>query len=262
MVPGNSLTEKALKLKKWDYDGIAIFLDFDKWNDEIKDEIYNLYNNTGIKPCEFVFISPSYGHLMDKDQEIKRKAIDLYKEAIKVCKKIGAITEMEYQYKVQDPLPLFNPYQKIPEQEEREFLRIINELGQEVEDSNAYILLEPCNRYETKYLTTLKDCKEIIKKTNLSNIGILADFFHMSIEEADIPNSIINAGAFIKHIHLGDNNRLLPGYGHTDWESAFHALKKIGFGGYMNLECGIPGNVEEELPKTAKYLKDIINSMD
>jgi sugar phosphate isomerase/epimerase len=84
----------------------------------------------------------------------------------------------------------------------------------------------------------------------------------MAIEEADLPQSIIDYGKSIKHVHLGDNNRLLPGYGHTDWEGSFKALKQIGFKGFMNLECGIPGKPEEEFPKVAEYLKNIISELD
>lgn len=262
MVPGKNLTEKAHHLKKWGYEGMAIFFDYSKWNDQSRKEILRLYDNTGIKPCEFVFIDPVYGHLMDKDPMIRRKAIDMYKETIGVCKDIGAITEMEYQYQVQDPLPLFDPYKQMEEDEAAAFLDVINELGQEAEGSDAYILLEPCNRYETKYLTRLQDCQAILTRSKWKNIGILADFFHMSIEESNIPQSILDAGSMIKHVHLGDNNRLLPGYGHTDWPSAFRALKQINFQGYMNLECGIPGKAEEELPKAADYLRSIIDELD
>jgi len=145
MVPGKTLTEKAKKLKKWGYIGIAVFANYNEWNNKLRDEINNLYDNTGVQPCEFVFIDSVYGHLMDKDPEIKRKAIELYKKAIEVCKQINAITEMEYEYKAQDPLPLFDPYLKLPEDDEKEFLKVINELGREAEGSNAYILLEPCN---------------------------------------------------------------------------------------------------------------------
>jgi sugar phosphate isomerase/epimerase len=90
---------------------------------------------------------------------------------------------------------------------------------------------------------------------NNPNVQIMADFFHMSIEEANIAESIRAAGSYIKHIHLADSTRLLPGYGHTDFKSGFAALKEIGFENYMALECGVPGPREVELPKSANYMK-------
>ena len=259
MVPGNSLTIKAENLKKWGFDGIAVFSDFQSWNEKKMEELLSLQERTGVKPCEFVFMDPVYGHLMDTDLKVKTKAVQMYKEAIRVCKKIGAISEMEFDYGPQNPLPLFDPYRQMTGEEERGFLQVLQELGEEAEGSSAYILIEPINRYETKYLTRIQDCLTLFKKVKLSNIGILADFFHLSIEESDLPASIRNAGSFIKHVHLGDSNRLLPGYGHTDWKACFAALKDIGFNGFVNLECGIPGNPEIELPKTARYLQQLIS---
>jgi sugar phosphate isomerase/epimerase len=258
MVPGISLTEKAINLKRWGFDAIAVFAEYASWNEEKLDEVLSLYDRTGIHPCEFVFMDPVYGHLMDQDIRIKNRAVEMYRDAIRVCKKIGAITEMEFDYGAQDPLPLFEPYKQMTESEEKGFLEVLKTLGEEAEGSNAWILIEPINRYETKYLTRVKDVKEIIEKVHLSNVGILADFFHLSIEESDLPASIREAGNLIRHVHLGDSNRLLPGYGHIDWEACFQALKSIGFDGYLNLECGIPGDAEIELPKTAQFLKRLI----
>jgi sugar phosphate isomerase/epimerase len=258
MVPGNSLTEKAMNLKRWGFDAIAVFAEYASWNDQNLNELQSLYDRTGIHPCEFVFMDPVYGHLMDQDIGIKNRAVEMYRDAIRVCKKIGAITEMEFDYGVQDPLPLFEPYKQMSESEEKGFLEVLKILGGEAEGSNAWILIESINRYETKYLTRLKDAKEMIEKVQLPNVGLLADFFHMSIEETDLPTSIREAGNLIQHVHLGDSNRLLPGYGHTDWEACFQALKSIGFDGYLNLECGIPGDAELELLKTVKFLKQLI----
>ncbi len=143
--------------------------------------------------------------------------------------------------------------------EEKEFISLVKELAVETNTSGAMILIEPINRYETKYLTTLADCKEILEKAGQPNTGILADFFHMAIEEANLPASIREVKGFIKHVHLGDNNRLLPGYGHTDWDACIAALKDAEFDGFMNLECGIPGDPKVELPKVAIYLQKIID---
>lgn len=258
MVPGETLTEKAQNLKRWGFDGIAVFTEYSSWDESKLEELLSLQDRTGIKPCEFVFMDPIYGHLMDADTGIKTRAIGMYLDAIRVCKKIGAISEMEFDYGTQNPLPLFEPYKKMSESEEREFLEVVKTLGREAEGSSAWILIEPINRYETKYLTRLQDAKSVIEKIHLSNVGLLADFFHMSIEESDLPTSIRNAGGMIRHVHLGDSNRLLPGYGHTDWKACFQELKSIGFDGYLNLECAIQGNPEIELPKTVQFLKKLI----
>ena len=195
---------------------MAIFVDAPDWKDELLDEMLQMEEKTGVKPCEFVLTAGYYGHLMNKDPEIRKQALVAYKQSIEISNKIGAITEMEYEYRTQDPLPLFEPYQQMPEEEKELYVSIVNELGACVKPGAA-----------------------------------------MLIEEVDVAQAIIDAGKWIRHVHLGDSNRLAPGYGHTDWKSGFAALKQIGFNGYMNLECGVPGPYDVVLPQVAEFLKKV-----
>jgi sugar phosphate isomerase/epimerase len=256
ILPQKTLTDKAHYLKKIGYDGIAVFTTPEEWNDKLMNELEGLEKATGVKPCEFVFMGETYGHLMDKDKKIQRQAIDLYKESIAVCNRIGAITEMEYEYRYQNPLPLFEPYQVMPAEEQEIFVSIIREFSAAL-GNGAWMLIEGCNRYEEKYLNRLSDCKQMIDKANVPHIGLLADFFHMAIEEEDLAASIRACGSQIRHVHLGDSNRLGPGHGHTDWKAGMKALKEIGFSGFMNLECGLGNDVEAELVRIRQFFTNL-----
>lgn len=120
---------------------------------------------------------------------------------------------------------------------------------------SAAVFLEPLNRYEAYYLRTLSDAVALAKTVEDSRAMILADLFHMNIEEADIAASIRAAGRWIGHVHLADSNRLLPGHGHIDFAAAFGALRTIGYDGWLALECGVPGDPNETLPAAATYLR-------
>ena len=259
MVPGATITEKAQKIHELGYDGMAIFVDYPDWKDEMLDEMLHLEERTGVKPCEFVLTAGYYGHLMDKDPAVRAEAMKAYKASIEIANKIGAITEMEYEYRTQDPLPLFDVHPEMPEDEKKLYVSIVNELGSCVADGSA-MLIESCNRYETKYMTRLADCVEMLELAdpkNTKNMGLICDFFHVVIEESNVEKAVIDAGKWIRHVHLGDSNRLAPGYGHTDWNECMRALKAIDFKGYMNLECGVPGPYDQVLPQVAQYLRDI-----
>lgn len=263
MIPGNTLTEKAETLQKLGYSGMAVFIDGPDWKDEYLDEMLSLEKKTGIKVCEFVLTADLYGRLMDPDPAIREAALPYYLRSIEIANKLGAITEFEYEYRPQDPLPLFEPYQKMPKEEEERFIGIAETFGHAVQDG-AYMLLEACNRYETKYLTTLEDCTDILKKTDPAasrHLGLIADFFHLALEENDLRKTVLYAGDWIKHVHLGDHNRLAPGYGRTDWKTVFRALHEIGFEGYMNLECGLSANKLDALREVHDYLKGIADSI-
>lgn len=257
MVPGKSLTEQAQKLRAWGYEGIGVFVDYDTWNGKFREEVLNLKKNTGITPCEFVFQDEAYGHLMDDTQpELRDKARKMYRDAAAFCAEIGAVTELEYEYGAQNPLPLFDIYKKMPEEKAKEFYRVFRDITKPVEGTSGYVLLEPINRYEAPYLNNADDCLNTIEKVGMNNAGLLLDTFHLSLEEKDIPEKIRKAGKMIKYVHLGDNNRQMPGYGNLPWEEIIQALKDIGYSGFISLECSLSGDPEKTLPANVEFFKN------
>ena len=48
------------------------------------------------------------------------------------------------------------------------------------------MLIEPLNRYEIDYINTLQEANEFIEQIGCDNVKILADLFHMNIEEKSI----------------------------------------------------------------------------
>jgi sugar phosphate isomerase/epimerase len=48
--------------------------------------------------------------------------------------------------------------------------------------------------------------------------------------------------------------RLEPGAGHYDWPETLDALEAIGYRGWLAMECGLSGPVDQVLPKVAEVL--------
>ncbi|MBU4228575.1 sugar phosphate isomerase/epimerase [bacterium] len=103
-------------------------------------------------------------------------------------------------------------------------------------EHNIRLTLEPVNRYESNFINTLNEGIEFIKRVGSSNLGLLADTFHMNIEEVSIYDSIIQAKDYITHVHFADSNRWAPGCGHLDFAKIVQTLKKIGYQGYVSAE--------------------------
>jgi sugar phosphate isomerase/epimerase len=107
-------------------------------------------------------------------------------------------------------------------------------------------------------VNTLQKAGYYIEKGGFSNVSIIADFYHMNIEEAKIEESIMEHAKSIHHIHLADSHRYQPGSGHIDFEKGFHALKAINYEGAMTFECRVIGaNVEEKYKKSLGFIKDL-----
>jgi sugar phosphate isomerase/epimerase len=98
------------------------------------------------------------------------------------------------------------------------------------------VLLEPLNRYECDYINTLADGMQVAAEIGVPNLMLLADTFHMNIEETDLVASLRAAGARVGHVHLADTNRQAPGHGHLDVAGVLAALAQIGYRGHLSFE--------------------------
>src|SRR5665647_873540 len=62
----------------------------------------------------------------------------------------------------------------------------LNILGKFAEKRGVPLILEPLNRYETNLINRLEDAAKLIGSLHTHNITLLADLFHMNIEEESI----------------------------------------------------------------------------
>ena len=107
-------------------------------------------------------------------------------------------------------------------------------LSEHAKKCGTALLYEPLNRYETDQANTMEQGLDIIK--GFDNLKLLADWFHMNIEEADIAAAIRLAGNAIGHIHFADSNRMAVGNGHLNVPPIMSALREIGYTGYLSAE--------------------------
>lgn len=112
----------------------------------------------------------------------------------------------------------------------------LNHLGRLAAAGGQVLLYEPLNRYETNLFNRVGDTAGFLKNLNASNIRILADLFHMNIEENSVPDALRGAGRFIGHVHFADSNRHAVGLGHTTMGPIIDALREIGYEGYLSAE--------------------------
>jgi sugar phosphate isomerase/epimerase len=109
-------------------------------------------------------------------------------------------------------------------------------LGDHAGSRGQILIYEPLNRYETNLLNTIADGIAFLKGLP-TNVKLLADLFHMNIEEADIAGSIRAGASHIGHIHFADSNRRPAGLGHMSFEPIVAAVRDIQFDGYFGAEC-------------------------
>ena len=105
-----------------------------------------------------------------------------------------------------------------------------------ISSDGVVIALEALNRYETHLLRTLADADRLRRLIDSPNVQLMADVFHMNIEEDSIAASVRAHAEHIVHVHLADNQRREPGSGHLDFGSVFEALADNGYTGALAME--------------------------
>lgn len=113
----------------------------------------------------------------------------------------------------------------------------LNELGEYAGQYNLPLIYEPLNRYETNLVNTIAGGVALLETLSTSNVVLLADLFHMNIEEADVADAIRAGKGHIGHVHFVDSNRKACGMGHTDFGPIAAALKEIGYDRYLSAEA-------------------------
>ena len=265
LVPGKSFVEKADVLQELGFEGVELsgfwgpdsIEDLKRHADEVEAALEG-------RELAVSSICGGYAHaFLSSDVSVRRKAVADCKQALKIAGRLGASGPIFVPIFGPPQLPDLWPSKSAVQLEKELLVSIVTELAPVAAENNTNVILEPLNRYETHLLNALDDAVQICRMAgDPPGLKIMADFFHMNIEELDIPDSIRRAGDAICHVHLADSTRKEPGSAHTDFRSGFQALKDVGYGGFMAFECGLTGDDPvKALRESVRYLKDTISGL-
>lgn len=99
------------------------------------------------------------------------------------------------------------------------------------------LCMEVLNRHEGYMLNTADECIDYVTKVDKENVKVMLDTYHMCLEENDMSQAILKAGSLLGRLHVGENNRKLPGEGTViDWGKIGDALREIDYQGDIVME--------------------------
>jgi sugar phosphate isomerase/epimerase len=233
IVPGDTLPEVLAHLESYGYQGIQIGARFMPLGWE---EIGRLVGASPITLC----VAGGGGSLLAADPEARRKGVEQVKAGLRLAARLGAVGTIcvpVRQPEIAAPPPpatLYGLQEEILVEELREIAPVAEEAG-------AKLIIEPLNRYLSQFIQTLDQAGRVCSLVDSPAITFMADTFHMNIEEGDMGAAIERNAAHLRYVHLADSHRFQPGSGHLDFRPVLAALKRIGYDGWLTLECKILG---------------------
>jgi len=202
-----------------------------------------------------------FRNLVTTNNNSLKAAQNYVKKCVTLCHKLGGKTFNICLFS-EEPLISDSNHKYLLREEKRKLISTLieslRELAKYARDYDIGLLIEPLNRYSTPICTNSEDANYIVKLVDRENVGIMLDTFHMNIEEDSIYDAIVNSNTMLKHVHVSDNNRKMPGFAHIDFNSVIGALKKIKYSKFLTFEPIFESTYyENDLKLGLQYLKNL-----
>jgi D-psicose/D-tagatose/L-ribulose 3-epimerase len=202
-----------------------------------------------------------FRNLVTTNNNSLKAAQNYVKKCVTLCQKLGGKTFNLCLFS-EEPLISDSNHKYLLREEKRKLIssliESLRELAKYASNYDIDLLIEPLNRYSTPICTNSEDAKYIVKLVDRENVGIMLDTFHMNIEEDSIYDAIVNSNTMLKHVHVSDNNRKMPGFAHIDFDSVIGALKKIKYSKFLTFEPTVEStDYENDLKLGLQYLKNL-----
>jgi sugar phosphate isomerase/epimerase len=134
-------------------------------------------------------------------------------------------------------------------------LAALTELGAHAASLGVTLVLEPLNRYEDHMVNRLDEAVSLVDEVGLRSVRVLADTYHMNIEEDEPTSALVKAADYLGHVQVSDSNRFQPGAGHIDWGALLGTLDAVGYEGFLAVECRLRGEPSAAVAAIPGFLR-------
>lgn len=229
LVYANEDISKSIeRLAKFGYDGVDFVGEPSRYDPA---SICALLRENNIEASSICAVFNMERNFVSSTPGIRAQAVAYVKQCVDFAAAIGAKS-----ISVQAASCMKTTAEASPEEEWAWGVAGLREAGEYALSKNIRLTLEAWNRYETYLINRLDQALAMVKDIDLPNVGVMADTFHMNIEEADMGAAIRNVGDKLFYVHIADSNRAAPGRGHINFKEIAQALSDINYSGWVSME--------------------------
>lgn len=253
MLPGRSTAERFQAACNSGVDGVEV------WGRDLPARLDELLSAAAAADMPIAAVNHGrFPSILDADPAVRDQGLEALRSSITCAADLGAAGVIFVPHFGAPSLPDLSPWMRASELE----MELLNQHLRTLEDFadafNVELYVEPINRYETHFLNRLEQAAAVARKRKHRRVKIVADVFHMALEENDMAAALRDHADVIGYVHLADHNRRLPGHGYTPFAELAAALRNRGYSGWASYECGDPGS---NMPHAAQYAIDLPDSL-
>ena len=126
--------------------------------------------------------------------------------------------------------------------------------------AGVHLSIEALNRFECYMLNTMAQASDLRRRVGHPNFSYMYDTFHANIEERDPVGAYKAFANEITHIHISENDRGIPGRGHTPLRETIAAARRKGYQGWMTVEAF--GRALPALAAATRVWRDLFPDVD
>jgi D-psicose/D-tagatose/L-ribulose 3-epimerase len=223
-----SLEDSFQRLKRFGYDGIEMGGEPDKLD---LNEVKRLMAQYGLDCTSICGIYTPQRDLSTSDEPVRTNAVRYVKSCVDMAVELGARVVIVVPSPVGKSAP-----QTTAKEEWENAVRSLREAGEYAESRGIRLAIEALNRFETYLVNKLELAKQLADQVGVRSVGIMADLFHMNIEERNASEAIRSISPYLVHVHIADNTREAAGLGSTDFKEVMKTLITIGYKGAITME--------------------------
>jgi len=107
-------------------------------------------------------------------------------------------------------------------------------------------------------VNTMDDALRMLDEVSCATVLVMADTFHIYMENDPLRETIARAGTRLGYVHLADSDRLTPGTGNINFEEVVSALKEMRYKGYTVMEFNPGSSPDDALKRAIDFLKTLL----
>ncbi len=138
----------------------------------------------------------------------------------------------------------------------------LRRLASRADGMGIHLSLEVVNRYETNVINTGRQALDFLDEIDHPNVSVHLDSYHMNIEESDQFSPVLDVGARLGYVHIGESHRGYLGSGTVDFDSLFRGLARISYDGPIVFESFSSAVVHPSLSNTLGIWRNLWEDSD